>query len=194
MKSIVHPLFLIFWCFLFLWTGCNKDAPELSVVQHQLTFSSTCVGGICQKSVDIENMGSSDLVISAISFEGTHKNDFSYTLTRQTLAVGEKGSITVKFSPLGIGERSAQMVISSNDKDNPEFSISVLGPGLPSSGTWKGNNIQFNISEDGQSLTETGSVIAEGASLIVSLRTTLSIIQILKMKSMAPFSKIIPVR
>jgi len=168
MKSIVHPLFLISGCILFLWTGCNKDVPELSVDQHELNFTSTCVGGICQKSVYVENTGSSDLVITAIFFEGPHKSDFSYTMARQTLAVGEKGSITVKFSPLGIGERNAQMVISSNDKNDPEFSISVLGSGLPKSGSWKGDNIQFNISEDGQNLTETGSVIDEGASLIVA--------------------------
>ena len=98
----------------------------------------------------LENTGSSDLVIKAISFEGTHKNDFSHTLTRLTLAAGEKGSIAVQFSPLGIGERNAQMVISTNNKNDPEFSISILGSGLPKSGSWKGDNIQFNISEDGR--------------------------------------------
>lgn len=168
MRTIKNPLLLISGFMILLFAGCTKDTPELSVNQHELNFSSTCVGNLCMKTVQVENTGSSELIINSISFEGTHRNEFSYTLPRKSLAVGEKGSITVNFSPLGIGKRSAQMVIHSNDKDNPNFRISVTGTGLPEPGSWKGDNIQFNVSEDGKGLTDAGSKLDEGASLIVS--------------------------
>lgn len=63
----------------------------------------------------IRNTGTADLTLGSISTDGTHSGDFSASaLGNTTVAPGDSITLTVTYSPIASGARSAAMHLPSN--------------------------------------------------------------------------------
>ncbi len=97
-----------------------------------LTFSTTTPkGGSSSEEVTIKNIGSADLVVSAISVDGalfsveTGAAPDGCTSLTPTITRGSSCKIKVKFSPTDVGEATAKLRIRSNDATIPEKTLEV---------------------------------------------------------------------
>jgi alpha-tubulin suppressor-like RCC1 family protein len=82
--------------------------------------------------VQVSSTGTSDLVIDAITKTGTHKADFSIiedNCTAHTLPPFYNCTFNVTFAPSTLGNKTAQLSISSNDPDGPKL-VDMVGEGV----------------------------------------------------------------
>ena len=82
----------------------------------------------------IRNVGYADLSGLSVSKNGTHSGDFALgSLGVTTLPAGNSTTFTVSFTPSSGGNRSAQLLVASNDSDENPFVIHLGGFGLSAS-------------------------------------------------------------
>jgi subtilisin family serine protease len=121
------------------------DDPPNIKVNAPLTFSTTCLGESRDITVSIFNQGGMDLIVGAVTLTG--HPDFMWLpnpVLPYVLAPGTHVDATVRFTPTVGGIRSAQVRISSNDPDQPEFVIDAFGvSGLPAPNAYITNNGVF---------------------------------------------------
>jgi len=88
------------------------------------------------KYLGISNPGTGPLNITDLRFDGPNAGDFSLrypaVYAGVIFAVGEgRPAGLIEFTPSAIGQRSARLVIESNDPDESPFVIHLTGEGLP---------------------------------------------------------------
>ncbi len=107
-------------------------APQLTPQPSNLPFGSLLVGTTgAGVSMFVQNTGNAALSITTLSISG----DFSIlssSCTSATLAPERVCVIVLAFAPTAAGSRSGSLIISSNDPQNPQTTISLSGIGLTS--------------------------------------------------------------
>jgi hypothetical protein len=80
----------------------------------------------------IRNNGTSDLMIESILLVWKHIGDFSFEYDEQQMTVPPGGSVPVMvyFLPTTAGKRESKLQIKSNDPDEEEYEIKLIGTGL----------------------------------------------------------------
>lgn len=118
--------------YLLTGTGIGTLYASLSAMPASLTFGSTVMGVASPAmAVTITNGGNSAATLGTVSFSGTNASDFSQTTTcGATLAASASCSFSVTFTPGGVGSRSANLLIASNDVLSP-LTIPLSGTGNP---------------------------------------------------------------
>jgi alpha-tubulin suppressor-like RCC1 family protein len=87
------------------------------------------------QSIIVTNTGGGSLNIGTLSITGTNASDFSASgCTGQSLSAGATCTMSITFTPGGIGSRSASLSISDNDAHSPQ-SVTLSGNGTYS---WSG--------------------------------------------------------
>jgi Transmembrane protein 131-like N-terminal/Viral BACON domain/Fibronectin type III domain len=109
--------------------------PNISISPISIDFGSVSVNSSSSQVITIANMGTSNLAINSISVTGLNSDMFSVindTCSSLTPIIAPGGSCTIKavFSPKSAGEKSGNLIIVSNDPDNPEFDVSLTGTGV----------------------------------------------------------------
>ena len=135
-----HPLALA--SVLFLAAACSEtglsdkeqpvpeEVPDIQVDPPALTFGELADGEEEVQTFTVTNVGASglevsDIVIGAgIAFEVLGP-DFEFTL-----APGEEKEVEVAFRPMGADENYGAATVLSNDPDEPEANVDLLGFGL----------------------------------------------------------------
>ncbi len=83
------------------------------------------------KTFTLRNSGLGNLGIFGISSSGNNVENFTVTTPGSALLLpGETTTFNVTFSPSGIGNRSASIVIDNSDPNNGSFLISLAGSGV----------------------------------------------------------------
>ncbi len=121
-------------------------------------FGMTAVaGGTIAQTFTIQNTGTANLTVGAISFSGADAADFTVTASPSS-PVATSGStiFTVTFDPSAAGARNAVISIVNNDSDENPYTFSITGTGSVDTGTMDWNNLQFPNTT--QNITETGSI------------------------------------
>ena len=103
------------------------------------------IGHSNEKNIKIENTGTSVLVIHSITIEGDDRDVFAQSGSCNSLDGGETCSVQIMFLPRKLGEVSARLVINSNDKDNPELFILLVGGGVFMLNTISWGDIDLNF-------------------------------------------------
>jgi Beta-propeller repeat/Abnormal spindle-like microcephaly-assoc'd, ASPM-SPD-2-Hydin len=81
------------------------------------------------KGLELKNTGNSTLSISSIAISGTNATDFAQANNcPSSLPPGAHCSISVNFSPTGIGTRTASLNVSDNASNSPQMA-SLTGTG-----------------------------------------------------------------
>ncbi|MFN4084115.1 MAG: endonuclease [Bacteroidia bacterium] len=116
-----------------------RIAPPPTTPQIRLTQGGTpyvinstyVVGNFAQTQFSVQNTGTQQsLIITNVSFTGDAASD--YAITSQlpdTIAPGQSKNLLVAFNAQQNGSRKAQLRITSNDPDNPLYSINLYGIG-----------------------------------------------------------------
>jgi archaellum component FlaF (FlaF/FlaG flagellin family) len=109
--------------FQLLVVGEDTGSPGATLSSTTLDFGSVSVDDAqaSTKGVTLTNTGSASLVITGISISG----DASFTLYSQncegaTLAPGESCTVTVEFTPPGIGFFHATLTFTDNASTSPQ--------------------------------------------------------------------------
>ncbi|MBZ5598253.1 MAG: FG-GAP-like repeat-containing protein [Acidobacteriia bacterium] len=95
-----------------------------------LTFGGVGVGTSSHpRNVRLTNIGSSDLSLASIIIGGTDAGDFSQQTTcGATVASGASCTITVTFTPTGLGARHGQLALTDSASSKPQV-ITLAGRG-----------------------------------------------------------------
>ena len=94
-----------------------------------LTGSNYFVGNSPTINVTIENLGTTDLILTGASFTGTNAGDFGSNIGAGTISGLSNQAYTITFSPGGTGSRFASIQIGSNDTDENPYVINFEGVG-----------------------------------------------------------------
>ena len=109
----------------------EEEAPA-SLVNYT-HFGGTTRNNELQRSFILENTGSGELIISSIEVIGNNSPDFSILENEiSTIAPGASKTFSIKFAPLGLGVRTAEIRIDNNDERNRPFIFKISGEGLNS--------------------------------------------------------------
>ena len=117
-------------------TGASP-LPAVTLTPGSLTFASTMQGSTSPaQSVTVTNSGAATLHISSVLPGGANPADFQVTnACSGAYPVASTCSITVTFSPLGAGQRTANITVSDDAPDSPQ-SVQLTGTGAaPPPGT-----------------------------------------------------------
>ncbi|MBK8699287.1 MAG: choice-of-anchor D domain-containing protein [Saprospiraceae bacterium] len=89
-------------------------------------------GGTVVKTYTIQNIGTSNLTISAISISGSAAADFTVGVLTPASPIPASGSatFTVTFDPSATGIRSAIVNIDNDDSDEHPYNFSIQGTGI----------------------------------------------------------------
>lgn len=104
---------------------------EVSINGTPLLNGATVeIGNAASSSIELSNIGLQDLTVSSISFTGDAAADFSSTVTAGIIAGGGATDGELNFSTTENGSRFANIVIESNDEDNPVFTLTISAIGV----------------------------------------------------------------
>lgn len=79
------------------------------------------------KTFTIKNTGLSDLVIDYLEITGTNRNEFRQTGACATIAQGASCPVSVEFTPMTAGKKSAVLKVFSNDVKKPSLDVKLAG-------------------------------------------------------------------
>ncbi|PNG50259.1 hypothetical protein WDL1P1_00303 (plasmid) [Variovorax sp. WDL1] len=106
-------------------------APAMRLSDASLSFGNVALGQTASKTLTVTNQGDASLVIRTFKLTGTA--EFNVTENCTTTPVAPHGScqLTVAYSPVAAGQRSASLALSSNDLSNPTavVNLSATTPG-----------------------------------------------------------------
>jgi len=110
-------------------TGASP-LPAVTLTPGSLTFATTTQGSTSPaQSVTMTSSGSATLHISSVLPGGSNPADFQVTnACSGAYPVASTCSITVTFSPLGAGQRTANLTITDDAPDSPQ-SVQLTGTG-----------------------------------------------------------------
>ena len=106
----------------------NPAGTELSS-NDNVPLTGTLLGNSSSPSTfTIENTGGQALTIASI--QSSNSTEFAVNAIPSPVAAGGSGTFTVTFTPSNYGQRTANLVISSNDPDKSPFNIALSASGL----------------------------------------------------------------
>jgi hypothetical protein len=121
-------------------TGGPPQTPEIGVSQGKVVLtdgvSEAVLGNVTlgkTKTVvfTISNGGLSSLTGIAATLDGANAGDFTIIKAPlATVAGRKKTTVSVKFTPSALGERTAVLHIASNDADENPFDLVIKGTGM----------------------------------------------------------------
>ena len=114
-----------------------NEAPDLALDVASLAFDSVVVGLDREIVVRVQNAGVLPLTISEVA--NSLPSDYTAELMStepemdpfEPLEPGDMRMLSVRFAPIEIGERLAELTIRSDDPDEGEFILPLTGVGLP---------------------------------------------------------------
>ncbi len=130
-------------------------APAVTLIPDSLDFGSPTVGSSTPMTVTVTNAGTAALHITNIALGGANMNDFSFSgpACNNAIAVNASCTLTVTFTPLAAGLRTASVMLTDDAPDSPQ-AISVKGNAIaaPSAAvTVTPNNPDFGTMTQGTS-------------------------------------------
>ncbi len=76
----------------------------------------------------VRNTGGEPLIVSSMNVGGTHAGDFQIlSSTTLTIQPGGSANVVIRFTPQGIGVRTATLTFSSNANQQPSLQITLTG-------------------------------------------------------------------
>ena len=153
-------------------TQIVSPAPNVSLNPMSVSFGNQNVNTTSNPTtVILANIGDAPLNISANGISITPNTDFAETNNcGSTLAAGKSCTITITFTPIDTGIRTASLQITDNDDDasNAQQTVSLTGSGLSTiTGTSLYTDAIFATANG------CGSIVASGGSTIDSFNSAL---------------------
>ncbi|MGH1364182.1 MAG: choice-of-anchor D domain-containing protein [Calditrichia bacterium] len=116
-------------------TGVDiEPIPDIIISPDSLNFAGIAVGDSVDKILTLSNVGSGTLTISSTSIAEPDSSHFRIAAGNapHVLQPGFSTTMTLRFSPTSIGEKSVQLLIENDDPDEVLLEVPLVGVGLPS--------------------------------------------------------------
>ena len=110
-------------------TKVNQLTPDLAVSVDVLDFGEHKVSETLSQSIQLINAGQATLNVESIEVVTTGVDVFNIQEFPDSLGLQEVVDLSIEFTPADLESYSADLVIRSNDAENPEYSISLMGIG-----------------------------------------------------------------
>ena len=114
----------------FFTFSSSLTVPEINVTPGTLDFGEVNTGSTSPaQAVTIQNQGEVSLSLSNISLSGTDAARFAISSNNcgATLSAGASCTVQISFAPTTSGNRSALLVITSNDNDEGTVNVALSG-------------------------------------------------------------------
>ncbi len=110
------------------WSIRLAPQPQLVVSRDAVDFGAVTVGASLTRTVTLTNGGNAALTLGSLTVEGSAS--FSATPNRQVLLAGDRLEVQVRFAPASRGAKVGNLVLISDDADEPRIEIAVRGIGV----------------------------------------------------------------
>ncbi|HTJ44744.1 MAG TPA: choice-of-anchor D domain-containing protein [Kofleriaceae bacterium] len=110
---------------------CTGSAPMIGVSPPSISYGTIKVNTNGHANLTISNNGTSDLVVSKITFDGNNPADFAAQSCAGgcTIPASTSTIVDVTFTPPVRGVRTANLHVMSNDPARPDVAVGVDGVG-----------------------------------------------------------------
>jgi hypothetical protein len=109
----------------------SGGGPDIDVTPGSLNFGLVSLIAPARRTVTVQNVGYSDLVISNIIEDAAMTGAFHVVNNgAATIPIGGFLDLTIEFQPVVAGEVTSELVIQSNDQDEAEFRVALRGEGI----------------------------------------------------------------
>ncbi|MEK7397881.1 MAG: choice-of-anchor D domain-containing protein, partial [Candidatus Poribacteria bacterium] len=107
--------------------GINQPAPDIRLSTTVLNFGDVQAGTSKILDINIYNDGNLPLVLNNMT---TNSDQFAVIWDSQSVPAGGYSTISVRFSPMSSGIKTATLVITSNDPDEQSVTVLLQGKGF----------------------------------------------------------------
>jgi hypothetical protein len=108
----------------------NGGGPDIDVAPIVLNFGQVSLIAPARRTLSIANLGFAPLEITEILADLAGTGAFSTMNTGQRVDVGSFYDVTVEFQPQVEGPIMSELVIRSNDQDEREVHVQLIGEGV----------------------------------------------------------------
>ncbi len=110
----------------------SLSPPDIDTAFPWMTVGVAIVGSSCYHDISISNIGGQTLYVVSMSVTGANASEFFIANVNQSFSIAPDAghTLTLGFTPAGIGGRSAILNIFSSDPDENPFQISLSGLGV----------------------------------------------------------------
>jgi len=110
-------------------TGVDAARPDIDVQPAVLDFDYVDAGVPLIDIVQIHNLGTADLHISSAVKDGSSAFELTTDPSNSTIAPGSATPMIITYNPVNSDGDSGQIVLQSDDIDEEEVTITLLGNG-----------------------------------------------------------------
>jgi hypothetical protein len=136
----------------FTYALAYMPKPQISASPGSLDFGNLSLGSTSTKPLTLSSTGNVDLMIGMIILSGTNQGEFSIqndNCSGKTISQSGNCTLSILFSPVSLGAKSASLSILSNAVDTPTLYLSLAGTGI--------TTLNISINPDGSGkVTGTG--------------------------------------
>jgi archaellum component FlaG (FlaF/FlaG flagellin family) len=109
-------------------TGNGQSlSPNILVRTDSLNFGAVITGGTSDLVIFVGNTGDTTLTVSSVVVAGTGFSNLG--LSDFSVAVGDSNGLSIRFSPLTVGDFSGTLTFTSDDPDTPTLVVTLTGRG-----------------------------------------------------------------
>ncbi|MEE2901964.1 MAG: choice-of-anchor D domain-containing protein, partial [Myxococcota bacterium] len=108
----------------------KAGGPDIEVTPRTLNFGQIVLGTVGKKRILVSNNGYSTLTISSINGDLAGTGNFTVDTVSDAIPDGGSKIIEVTFMPTNEGTVTSQVLIMSDDSDEPEVIVELTGEGL----------------------------------------------------------------
>ena len=139
----------------------NVIYPDMAIATESIDFAEVKVAETATYDLQIINAGAATLRISDISLD-TDLSVYEIEPKEAEILGSEIANIQIAFTPTEFAEYNTSLTITSNDEENPSFTMPLLGYG--------GDGPNPDIFVDAESLDFGNVAVAEEAMLFFTVR------------------------
>ena len=110
-------------------TGGESPQPDIEIDPLSLDFGDVTAGGASSEIIMITNHGQDNLVLGDLVQTGSGSFSLPFDPSVQTLLPDGELAVVVMYSPSHTDGDNGQLTLPSNDPDEPELSVVLLGNG-----------------------------------------------------------------
>ncbi|MBN1996467.1 VCBS repeat-containing protein [candidate division KSB1 bacterium] len=114
---------------LIIYLHTTSDEPNIHATPDFYDFGYITTGQTSTTNINLANKGFQELEVSAVELDGPDADEFTIIGLTPPFSIegNESRILTVGFSPESSVPKQADILISSNDPDDPTFSIPISG-------------------------------------------------------------------
>jgi len=147
-------------------------AARIAVSATALTFANQGVGtASAVQTVIVTNPGTQPLTVSGVTILGTDPTSFTQTSTCTTVAVNGSCTISVRFTPVSTGAKTATLNIAANDPTKPLTTVTLTGTGVPAAITLAPSSLTFTNQAVGTTSAVQNIVVTNTSAGSVTINT-----------------------